>query len=111
LRKLGDRLGAPDLAAVVEKNDVPAIKVVASSAKPTQLRVTSAAASLPDAAWTFLAARALEEARGGLGGLRRFGASERAEVLAGAQATLLGKRPEGELARAAARLVNDAVDA
>ena len=110
LRKLGDRLGAPDVIAVVEKSDTASIKVVASGAKPTQLRVTSAAAALPDAAWTFLAARALEDARGGLPGLRRLGISERAEVLAGAQASLLGERPEGERARAAARLVNDAVD-
>ena len=110
LRKLGDRLGAPDVIAVVEKSDTPALKVVASGARPTQLRVTSAAAALPDAAWTFLAARALEEARGGLVGLRGLGPADRTEVLAGAQAALLGETPDGERARAAARLVNDAVE-
>jgi tetratricopeptide (TPR) repeat protein len=110
LRKLGDRLGAPDVVGIVEKGDVPAVRVVASGTKPTQLRVTSAAAALPDAAWTFLAARALEEARSGLAGLRRLGATERTEALEGAQAALLGETPDGERARAAARLVNDAAE-
>jgi tetratricopeptide (TPR) repeat protein len=110
LRKLGDRLGAPDVVGVVEKGDVPAVRVVATGTKPTQLRVTSAAVALPDAAWTFLAARALEEARSGLAGLRRLGPAERTEALAGAQAALLGETPDGERARAAARLVNDAVE-
>ncbi len=110
LRRLGDRLGAPDVVAVVEKSDVPGVKVVASGARPTQLRVTSAAAALPDAAWTFLAARALEEARSGLVGLRRLDASARMEALAGAQAALLGETPDGDSARAAARLVTDAVE-
>ncbi|HTA18570.1 MAG TPA: hypothetical protein VK989_04725, partial [Polyangia bacterium] len=110
LRRLGERLGAPLCAPVVEKADAPSIRVVASATKPPQLRVTSAAVALPDAAWTFFAARALEDARGGLPGLRRLDTTERAEVLAGAQATLLGERPDGERARAAARLVNDAVD-
>ncbi|HSZ83627.1 MAG TPA: tetratricopeptide repeat protein, partial [Polyangia bacterium] len=110
LRRLGARLGAPLCAPVLERADVPAIRVVASATKPPQLRVTSAAVALPEAAWTFLAARALEDARGGLPGLRRLDTTERAEVLAGAQATLLGERPDGARARAAARLVNDAVD-
>ncbi len=110
LRRLGERLGAPAVVAVVEKSDVPSVKVVASGARPTQLRVTSAAAALPDPAWTFLAARALEEARSGLCGLRRLGAADRTEALEGAQAALLGEKPDGERARAAARLVNDAVE-
>jgi tetratricopeptide (TPR) repeat protein len=110
LRRLGERLGAPAVVAVVEKSDVPSVKVVASGARPTQLRVTSAAAALPDPAWTFIAARALEEARSGLVGLRRLGAAERTEALEGAQAALLGETPDGERARAAARLVNDAVE-
>jgi tetratricopeptide (TPR) repeat protein len=110
LRRLGDRLGAPDAVGVLEKADVPSVRVVASGAKPALLRVTSAAAALPDAAWTFLAARALEEARSGLCGLRRLGPSERTEALAGAQAALLGETPDGARARDAARLVNDAVE-
>jgi tetratricopeptide (TPR) repeat protein len=110
LRRLGDRLGAPDVEGVVEKSDVPAVKVVASGAKPTQLRVTSAAAALPDAAWSFLVARALEEARSGLAGLRRLPPGDRTLVLEGAQAALLGETPDGARARDAARLVNDAVE-
>jgi hypothetical protein len=110
LRRLGDRLGAPDVVGVVEKSDVPSVRVVASGAKPAQLRVTSAAAALPDAAWTFVAARALEEVRSGLCGLRRLGPSERTEALEGAQAALLGEMPDGARARDAARLVNDAVE-
>jgi tetratricopeptide (TPR) repeat protein len=110
LRRLGDRLGAPDVVGVLEQHDAPVVKVVASGSKPTQLRVTSAAAALPDEAWTFLAARALEEVRSGLAGLRRLGPSERTEALEGAQAALLGETPDGERARAVARLVTDAVD-
>jgi stage V sporulation protein SpoVS len=110
LRRLGDRLGAPDLVPVVEKSDLPSVRVVASGARPALLRVTRAAAALPEASWTFLAARALEEARGGLCGLRRLAPPDRTEALAGAQAALLGETPDGELARASARLVNDAVE-
>jgi Tfp pilus assembly protein PilF len=111
VRKVAARLGAPALAGVLEKSDAVAIKVVASAGKPAQLRVTSAAATLPDAAWTFLLARALEDARAGLSGLRRLGPSERMQALAGAQAALLGETPDGDRARAAARLVNDAMAA
>ncbi|HVR02225.1 MAG TPA: tetratricopeptide repeat protein, partial [Polyangia bacterium] len=110
LRRLGDRLGAPDVAAVVEKNDVVAVALVPSAAKPLKLRVTSAAAALPDAAWTFVAARALEEARGGLGALRGLDPVARAEVLAGALAALLGETPDGERARAAAGRVKNALE-
>jgi hypothetical protein len=110
LRRLGDRLGAPDVVGVVEKGDAPSVRVIASGAKPLQLRVTSAAAALPDAAWTFLAARALDEARSGLCGVRRLGPADRTEALEGAQAALLGETPDGERARAAARLVTDAVE-
>jgi len=110
LRHLGERLAAPAVVAVVEKSDRVAVRIVARAAKPIQLRVTSAAAALPDAAWTFLAARALEEARGGLCGLRGFSASERTEVLEGAQAALLGETPVGECAQAAARRVTDAAE-
>ena len=110
LQRLGDRLGAPDVVGVVEKGDAPSVRIVASGARPAQLRVTSAALALPEAAWQFLAARALEEARSGLCGLRRLGPSERTEVLEGAQAALLGETPDGARARDAARLVNDAVE-
>jgi tetratricopeptide (TPR) repeat protein len=109
VRKVAARLGAPALVGVMEKSDAPAITVVASAGNPAQLRVTSAAATLPDAAWTFLLARALEEARAGLSGLRRLGPSDRMQALAGAQAALLGETPDGDRARAAARLVNDAM--
>jgi thioredoxin-like negative regulator of GroEL len=110
LRRLAERLGAPDVVGVVEKNDVPTVKVVASGAKPTQVRVTSAAAALPEGPWTFLAARALEEARSGLAGLRRLSPADRTEALGGAQAALLGETPGGERARVAAGLVNDAAE-
>jgi tetratricopeptide (TPR) repeat protein len=110
LRRLAERLAAPAVVAVVEKSDLVAVRIVARAAQPVQLRVTSAAAALPEAAWTFLAARALEEARGGLCGLRGFSASERTEVLEGAQAALLGETPVGERAQAAARRVTDAVE-
>ncbi|HEV3031630.1 MAG TPA: tetratricopeptide repeat protein, partial [Polyangia bacterium] len=110
LRRLGDRLGAPDVAAVVETNDVVAVALVPSGAKPVKVRVTSAATALPDAAWTFVAARALEEARAGLGALRGLEAAPRAEVLAGALAALLGETPDGERARAAAGRVKEALE-
>jgi tetratricopeptide (TPR) repeat protein len=108
LRRLGERLGAPACAPTVERSEIASIKVVASAVKPPQLRVTSAAVGLQDAEWTFIAARALEDARGGLPGLRRLGGSERLEVLAGAQAALLGEKPEGERAQTAARFVSEA---
>ncbi len=77
------------------------MSIVPAETPPLPLVVTIAAAALPDGAWTFLVARALEDARGGLYALRGLDADARTEALAGAQAALLGATPDGERAREA----------
>jgi tetratricopeptide (TPR) repeat protein len=108
LRRLSERMGAPTCSPVIEAGDVAAIRVATSAKAPPPMQITSAAAALPDVDWLFLAARALEEARSGLPALRGLGASERTAVLEGAQAALCGATPDGERARATARLVGEA---
>jgi tetratricopeptide (TPR) repeat protein len=105
LARLAERLGAPAVAASVEESPTPRVTLAPADVPPLPLLVTSAAAALSDAAWTFLAARALEEARSGLLALRGLDARARTEILAGAQAGLLGATPDRERPREAARRV------
>jgi trimeric autotransporter adhesin len=108
LRRLGERLAAPPVSPVVEPGDAVRIAVAGSAKGPVSLRISAAAAALPEAAWTFLAARALDDMRGGLPALRDLPAADRTEVLVGAQAALMGAKPESARARATAARVNEA---
>jgi tetratricopeptide (TPR) repeat protein len=108
LRKLAERMGAPAVTAVVVPGADPAVTVTVSASPPLALQVTKAAAALPDADWTFLVARALEDARSGMLALRGLGRAACTEVLEGAQAALLGETPSGERSKTAARFVGDA---
>jgi tetratricopeptide (TPR) repeat protein len=107
LARLVELLGAPACTPVADAGDAPAARIT-HAARPLPLALTPAALTLPDVDWTFLVARALEEARSGAVGLRALTTTERTEVLAGAQAALLGETPDGARAQEAARLVTEA---
>ncbi|HVZ73830.1 MAG TPA: hypothetical protein VHJ20_15730, partial [Polyangia bacterium] len=108
LARLVERLAAPAVSATIVAGDVARVTVAPASSPPLPLTFTSAAAALADGPWTFLVARALEDARGGWLALRGLDARARTELLTGAQAGLLGETPDGERARAAAKKIADA---
>jgi tetratricopeptide (TPR) repeat protein len=105
LARLAERLGVPPVSPRLEEADVVRVSLAPAETPPLPLVVTTAAAALPDGPWTFLAARALEDARSGLLALRGLDADARTEALAGAQAALLGATPDGPRAKEAARRV------
>jgi hypothetical protein len=109
LRRLGELLGAPAFRTLVDSDEAARVAVaVDAGTRPATLRLTAAAANLEDRAFTFVAARALEELRSGVPGVRGLPAAEASAVLGGALAALTGGKPEGERAEAVARWLSDA---
>jgi hypothetical protein len=108
LRLLGNVLGAPAFGITIDAKETeqPAITVLAT--RPPALRISAAAADLPERTWEFMAGRALEELRSGLAGLRGAAQAEVAATLAGARAALTNATPQGERAQAVARWLGDA---
>jgi tetratricopeptide (TPR) repeat protein len=103
---LGRLLAAPSCVPLVVDGDVAQVSIGPSPGLPLPLVATKTAVALPDADWTFLAARALEDARGGVAVLRPLSGNDRTAILAGAQAGLLGVTDEIEgLGKEASRRV------
>jgi hypothetical protein len=108
LRLLGKVLGAPAFGTTIDAKQGEPAAIAALATRPPALRITAAAADLPERAWEFMAGRALEELRGGLAALRGLSREDVAATLAGVHAVLTGATPDGEWARAVARWLGDA---